>query len=136
MPIECGYDDRPMAGKGLILIVEDDAGTQLLIETLLKTDGYEVEAAGSVTVARQRLMDVTPDLILMDIELPDGDGLTLTAWIKRNGRTKSIPVVALTSYTRLEKRVAASEVGCAGFISKPIETSRFVKQVEGYLIAR
>ncbi len=124
-----------MAGKALILIVDDDAGTQLLIESLLKADGYEVEAAGSVSVARQRLMEVRPDLILMDIELPDGDGLALTAWIKRNPGTKSIPVVALTSHTRLEKRVAASEVGCAGFISKPIETIRFVMQIEGYLVA-
>jgi CheY-like chemotaxis protein len=125
-----------MAGKALVMVVDDDAGTQLLVESLLKTGGYEVEAAGTVSAARRRLMEIRPDLILMDIELPDGDGLTLTKWIKRNRRTKLIPVVAMTSHIRLEKRVAASESGCAGFISKPIETGRFVKQIEDYLAAR
>lgn len=125
-----------MAGKGLVLVVDDDACTQLLVGTLLKADGYDVEAAGTVSAARELLMKATPDLILMDIELPDGDGLTLTEWIKRNQRTKSIPVVAMTSHVKLEKRAAASGVGCAGFISKPIESRRFAKQVEGYLAAR
>jgi len=125
-----------MVGKALVLVVDDDSGTQLLVESLLTNEAYEVEVAGTVSTARQRLMEVTPDLILMDIELPDGNGLKLTEWIKRNHRTKSIPVVALTSHTSLEKRAAASEIGCAGFISKPIETRGFVKRVEGYLAAR
>jgi CheY-like chemotaxis protein len=123
-------------GKALILVVEDDAGTQLLVETLLKSDGYDVETAGTVSTARQLLMAVTPDLILMDIELPDGNGLALTGWIKGNRRTKSIPVVALTSHISLERRTAATAAGCAGFISKPITTGRFEKQVEGYLAVR
>jgi CheY-like chemotaxis protein len=121
--------------KTFVLVVDDDAATRLLVENLLNGDAYEVEAVGTISAARHRLTEVTPDLILMDIELPDGDGLKLTGWIKGNSRTKSIPVVALTSYTNLEKRTAASEVGCAGFISKPIETGRFVKRVEGYLAA-
>ena len=125
-----------VAPKALVFVVDDDAGSQLLVETLLESDGYGVESARTVSAARQRLLELTPDLILMDIELPDGNGLALTAWIKQNRRTSSIPVVALTSHVRLDQRTAASEAGCAGFISKPIGSSRFVKQVEAFLAAR
>ena len=121
---------------GLVLLVEDDPGTQELVEILLKSEGNGVELAGTVAEARQRLTEMTPDLVLMDIGLPDGDGISLTRWIKANATTRSIVVVALTGQVRLEQRVAASDAGCAGFISKPIDPMRFVKQVEGFLTHR
>jgi CheY-like chemotaxis protein len=92
-----------MTPRGSVLLVEDNAGTQAVIETLLEAAGHEVEAEGTVTAARQRLIEMRPDLILMDIGLPDGDGLALTSWIKKNERTKSIPVVALTGHVSLKK---------------------------------
>ena len=107
-----------------------------MFRTLLEKAGYEVKCAEDATEALNILANFRPDLILMDIELPDGNGLKLTQWIKGNGRTKSIPVVALTSHTSLEERVAASEIGCEGFISKPIDTRGFVRRVEAYLAAR
>lgn len=125
-----------MSTKGLLLLIDDDPSTQRLVERLLRDEGYDVDAAHTISEARQVLMHVTPDLILMDVELPDGNGLDLTAWIKRNQRTELIPVVVLTSHTSLENRVAAREAGCSGVMSKPIEPGRFVKRVEEYLAAR
>jgi CheY-like chemotaxis protein len=119
--------------RGVVLVVEDDPATQELVEILLKGEGYRVELAGTVAEARQRLTEMTPDLVLMDFGLPDGDGISLTRWIKASAVTRSIVVVALTGQVRLEQRVAASDAGCAGFISKPLEPTRFLKQVEGFL---
>jgi two-component system, cell cycle response regulator DivK len=120
----------------LVLVVDDDAGTRDLVAGILEPGGYEVATAGTVSAARLRLIEETPDLILMDLELPDGDGLTLTVWIKHNQRTKAIPVVALTGHVSLERRSAATDAGCAGFISKPINGGRFVQQVERYLASQ
>lgn len=128
-----GYDDHRVIGRSLVLVVDHDSGTGRLAEGLLEPEVYDVETAGTVSAARQRLMKVTPDLILIDIEPPDGDGLRLTEWIKRNQRTKFIPVIALMTHVSLERRVAATNAGCSGVVSKPIATGRFVKQVEGYL---
>ena len=132
----CTLDEHLMSAKGLVLVIDDDPSTQRLVERLLLDEGYDVEAADTIFVARQLLMQVTPDVILMDVELPDGNGLELTAWIKRNRRTELIPVIVLTSHTSLENRVAAREAGCSGVMSKPIEPGRFVKRVEEYLAAR
>ena len=119
-----------------VLIVDDSPTERHVLNDMLTKAGYEVVASDNGEDAILKAKTVKPDLILMDIELPDGNGLALTAWIKRNRRISSIPVVALTSHVRLDQRAAASEAGCAGFISKPIGGHRFVKQVEAYLAAR
>ena len=74
-----------------------------------------------------------PDLILMDIQLPGIDGLEATQMIKENQETRKIPVVALTSYAMPGDEFKAQEAGCAGYITKPINTRTFMESIRGYL---
>jgi len=114
-----------MSAKPLIFVVEDSPANQLLFRAVLEGAGYEVEVASTAAEARERLAAVSPALILMDVQLPGEDGLSLTRWLKFMHETSSIPVVALTASTRARDREAAMVAGCTGFISKPIDVSTF-----------
>ncbi|MGH3628698.1 MAG: response regulator, partial [Sciscionella sp.] len=82
----------------LILVVDDNPAGQLLVTTVLQLDGYQVEGAGSASEVLERLRIRTPDLILMDVQLPGQDGLSLTRQLKADPATASIRIVALTAY--------------------------------------
>jgi two-component system cell cycle response regulator DivK len=105
----------------LILVVDDNASNQLLVQAVLEPAGYRVEVASTANQALERLKTVTPILILMDLELPGKDGLSLTRLLKSMSPTAAIPVVAMTSHTSLQTRSDALQAGCAGFISKPLD---------------
>jgi CheY-like chemotaxis protein len=85
-------------------------------------EGFEVEVAGSTLEAEDAIARRAPDLILMDIQLPGEDGLSFTRKLKSRAETAPIPVVALTAHAMLGDRELALEAGCAGYISKPINT--------------
>src|SRR5205085_8949441 len=108
--------------KGLILVVEDNEANQMLVRAVLELEGYQVELADSATEAVEQLSRVRPDLILMDVQLPGEDGLSLTRRLKADPATSAIPVVALTAHAMNGDRESALEAGCAGYISKPIDT--------------
>ena len=122
-----------MSDSSLILIVEDNEANQLLARAVLELEGYEVRVAGSGPEAFDVLNECTPDLILMDVQLPGQDGLTITRLLKDNPATASIPVVALTAHAMTGDRQLAITAGCAGYISKPIETRTFASQVRHFL---
>ncbi len=122
-----------MNERALILVVEDNPTNQLLTSSVLEREGYKVELAGSSVEALERLAVHTPDLILMDVQLPGLDGLSLTRAIKAAPETASIPVVALTANAMTGDREQALAAGCAGYIPKPIDTRSFGKQVRGFL---
>src|SRR2546423_5979970 len=86
-----------MSNPPLILIVEDNAGSLLLATVMLETEGFQVAGAGSAADARDVLATETPDLILMDIQLPGMDSLEFTRELKAATDTAAIPVVALTA---------------------------------------
>ena len=121
-----------MTGKGLILVVEDNEANQMLVRAVLELEGYRVELAGSADEALEQLRDSPPDLILMDVQLPGEDGLSLTRRIKADPATCAIPVVALTAHAMTGDRELALNAGCAG--SKPIDTRTFGLQVTQYLV--
>ena len=123
-----------MTGKGLILVVEDNEANQMLVRAVLEMEGYRVELAGSADEALEQLRDSPPDLILMDVQLPGEDGLSLTRRIKADPATCAIPVVALTAHAMTGDRELALNAGCAGYISKPIDTRTFGLQVTQYLV--
>jgi len=77
-----------------------------------------------------------PDLILMDVQLPDLDGLTLTRMVRDNPSTSHITIVALTAYAMTGDREMALEMGCDGYISKPIDTKEFIRTVANFLESR
>jgi CheY-like chemotaxis protein len=117
----------------VILVVEDNSANQLLTLSLLERDGYEVELANTAAEALEHLSIRAPDLILMDIQLPGQDGLLLTRQLKQDPAISSIPIVALTAHAMAGDREKALAVGCAGYLSKPIDTRTFGAQIREFL---
>ena len=117
-----------MSGKR-ILLVEDNAVNRRLAQFLLKSQGYEVWEATSAPEAYAALKERRPDLILMDIQLPEVDGLTATRHLKADPATCDIPVVAVTSYARKGDEAKAFEAGCSGYVTKPIDKTQFLDTV-------
>lgn len=117
-----------------ILVIEDNELNMKLVRSLLKIGNYEMlealDAETGIKLTRKR----RPDLILMDIQLPGMDGLRATRIIKEDPDLKNIPIVAVTSYAMQGDDVKASEAGCAGYITKPINTKEFLKSIEQYLL--
>ena len=109
-----------------ILVVEDNNRNRRLLKILLESRGYEVIEAVTGEEAMKYLRDSNPDLILMDIQLPNVDGLELTRDIKSNPKTADIPIVAVTAYAMKGDRERILEAGCDGYISKPIDTRKLI----------
>ena len=121
-----------MAG-GKILVVEDNAVNRRLAEYLLRSTGYTVLEAATAREAFQRIQAHRPDLILMDLHLPEMDGLEATQRLKDDQATRHIPVVALTAYGMPGDRERALAAGCAGYITKPIDKATFLREVAAHL---
>jgi len=116
-----------------ILIVEDNPANQLLAVAVLERDGFEVRIAESGPDALRAIGESRPDLVLMDIQLPEMDGLSLTRILKADPATATIPVVAMSAHAMVTDRDQAIASGCAGFIAKPIDTRVFADQLRGFL---
>jgi len=122
-----------MKKPALILVVEDNVGSLMLATVLLETEGFEVAGAESAEEARTILATRTPDLILMDVQLPGIDGLEFTREIKADTATAAIPVIALTAHSMPSDESAARAAGCAGFISKPWTPESLSREVREFL---
>src|SRR6267378_2311755 len=122
-----------MTRTPLVLVVEDNEVNQLLTASVLGREGFEVDIAGTSEQALEHLRDRLPDLILMDIQLPGMDGLALTRRLKADPATANITVIALTAHAMSGDREQTLAAGCAGYISKPIDTRTFGSQVREFL---
>ena len=122
-----------MPSKATLLLVDDNLVNLKLFKILLDAAGFEVHTAVDADTVREALRQLKPDLILMDIQLPGTDGLTLTREIKANPGLRDIPVVALTAYAMKGDDERAIASGCIGYITKPIETTTFSETVAGFL---
>lgn len=116
----------------LILYVEDNLDNRILVRRILEAEGFQVEEASSGTEAFEKLKTITPDLILMDINLPEIDGYTLTSTLKSQ-LTPGIPIVALTANVMKGDREKTIEAGCDGYIQKPIDVDALPSQVWSFL---
>jgi two-component system, cell cycle response regulator DivK len=116
-----------------VLIVDDNDMNIQLADFVLSRAGFVVDSALTVNQALDRIAAVQPDLILMDIQMPDMDGLELTRHLKAQAATRDIAVVAFTAYamTGDEKKMLAA--GCKGYISKPIDVRLFADQVRSFI---
>ena len=124
-----------MAGE-TILVVEDNPLNLELISDILEAHGYRVQAATSGAEAIKMVDAEKPDLILMDIQLPGLDGLTITGMIKEKPGDHDLPIIALTAHAMRGDEEKAKEAGCDGYISKPIDTRAVPKTVRDFLDAR
>lgn len=119
--------------RGTILYVEDNPDNRMLVRRILLSEDYTVHEASSATEALEKLKTLRPDLILMDINMPEMDGYTLTAKIRELPRMGAIPIIALTANVMRGDREKSLEAGCDGYIQKPIDIDTFVPQMERFL---
>ena len=126
-----------MSDKKTILYVEDNPDNRSLIRRVLEAEGYQVVEAPNAESALNLLeKQGSPDLILMDINMPDMDGYTLTAKIKKMEKYKNIPIVAVTANVMRGDREKSLEAGCDGYIQKPIDIDTLAQQIERFITRR
>ncbi len=124
--------DHP-SNKKKILIVEDNELNMRLFNDLLEAQGYEIIQARQGIEALKQARKHLPDLILMDIQLPEISGLEVTKWIKEDEKLKTIPVIAVTAFAMKGDEQRIRESGCEGYISKPISIGSFLETVKKQL---
>jgi two-component system, cell cycle response regulator DivK len=113
----------------LVLVVEDYEDTRALLASFLREAGFRVQTANDGVGGSQKAVALKPDLIVMDLGLPALDGLAASRRLKRDERTRRIPVVAMTASGDESRRRRAAEAGCDGFLAKPCPPEAFMKGV-------
>jgi two-component system cell cycle response regulator DivK len=126
MPVE------PMTQK-TVLIVEDNELNMKLFHDLLDAHGYKTIQTADGMEALSLARAHRPDLILMDIQLPEVSGLEVTKWIKDDDELKMIPVIAVTAFAMKGDEEKIREGGCEAYISKPISVTHFLETVKRFL---
>jgi DNA-binding NtrC family response regulator len=116
---------------GEVLIVEDEANLSELMTDLLGSRSIGVVSATSIAGARERLEKHRPDLILLDVKLPDGDGIELLSDLRRSG--VQTPAIIITAFGTVERAAAAMRAGASDFLVKPFDNERFVAAVAAAL---
>ncbi len=116
-----------------VLIVEDNELNMKLFHDLLVALGYEAVCAGNGKEAMKLVREKRPDLILMDIQLPEVSGLEVTRWIKEDRDLRSIPIVAVTAFAMKGDEEKIRKGGCEAYLPKPINVPRFIETVQQFL---
>jgi len=116
-----------------VLIVEDNELNMKLFHDLLDAHGYDTLQTKDGMEALELARSHKPDLILMDIQLPEVSGLEITKWIKEDDQLKSIPVIAVTAFAMKGDEQKIRDGGCEAYISKPISVTHFLETVKHHL---
>jgi two-component system alkaline phosphatase synthesis response regulator PhoP len=116
-----------------VLVVEDDPDIVELIDHYLKAEGFEVEALGDGRQALERLRGGGHDVVILDLQLPGLDGLSLCAELRRDKRTRSLPVIMLTARGDEADRVVGLEVGADDYVVKPFSPKELVARVRALM---
>ena len=125
---------EPINGEAkTILVVEDNELNMKLFHDLLEAHGYNILQTKDGMEALRLAREHHPDLILMDIQLPEVSGLEVTKWIKEDEDLKSIPVIAITAFAMKGDEEKIREGGCEAYIAKPISVTSFLQTVQKYL---
>ena len=117
----------------LILYIEDNIPNRELVKRVLEVEGYEVLEAANGQIGLTLAMQRPPDLILMDINLPEMDGYTVTAQLRKISTLVKTPIVALTANVMRGDREKSLNAGCDGYIRKPVDIDKLPDQVATYL---
>lgn len=116
-----------------VLIVEDNELNMKLFNDLLVAHGYKTLQTADGMEALELARSHKPDLILMDIQLPEVSGLEVTKWIKEDDELKSIPVIAITAFAMKGDEQKIREGGCEAYLAKPITVSTFISTVQEFI---
>ncbi len=140
--MDLGFQDhvtsepQPMMGATMqktVLVVEDNELNMKLFNDLLEAHGYKVvqtrDGLSALEIARKHM----PDLILMDIQLPEVSGIEVTKWLKEDPDLKRIPVIAVTAFAMKGDEQKIREGGCEAYISKPISVVSFLQTIDKFL---
>jgi CheY-like chemotaxis protein len=119
--------------RPVILVVEDNFANQMLAQAVLELEGYVVRIASSSAEVRPSIQSQRPDLILMDIQLPGQDGLSIVRELKADPDTASIPVVALTAHAMTGDQKRILDAGCVAYIAKPFDVHQLAAQIEPFI---
>jgi len=116
-----------------VMVIEDNENNMYLMRFMLEKHGYKVIEARDGLTGVAMALEQQPDLILMDIQLPDINGLEATRRICKSDTAGKIPIIAVTSYAMVGDREKTLEAGCSGYIEKPINPETFMQELQKYL---
>ena len=116
-----------------VMIVEDNELNMKLFKDLIEASGYETIRTRNGLEALDLARAHKPDLILMDIQLPEVSGLEVTKWIKEDDKLHRIPIIAVTAFAMKGDEERIRQGGCEAYISKPISVASFVQTIKSYL---
>lgn len=116
-----------------ILIVDDDVDTLRLVGLMLQRQGYQISAAANGQQGLSKAVEDSPDLILLDVMMPDMDGYEVTRRLRQNPQTAKIPIIMFTAKTQLEDKVTGFEVGADDYLTKPTHPSELQAHVKALL---
>ncbi len=119
-----------------IMYVEDNPDNRILVRRILMSENYAILEAVNAADALNILKNARPDLILMDINMPDMDGYTLTTKIRSMPGFERIPILALTANVMRGDKEKTLEAGCDGYIQKPLDIDQLIREVERFLPRR
>lgn len=128
-----GAEEPSHPASKRILVVEDNELNMKLLNDVLEAHGYEVMSTGRGVEAVEWARQYLPDLILMDLQLPDLSGLDATRQLKGDPETRAIPVIAVTAFAMAGDEKRALEHGCDAYVAKPIILKDFLNLIAGYI---
>ena len=116
-----------------LLLIDDDTRLTTMVGDYLRRNGFEVETAGSLAAGRERLRARSYDALLLDLMLPDGDGLDLTRELRADPRTRRLPLLMLTARGEPADRIVGLELGADDYLPKPFEPRELLARVKALL---
>ncbi len=122
-----------MTEKTRILYIEDNPDNRLLVQRVLVAEGYDVIVAGNAREGLELAKNQKPNVVLVDINLPEVDGYTVTAQLRRMPHLARAPIIAITANVMKGDREKTLAAGCDGYIQKPIDIDHFPKQLARFI---
>lgn len=116
--------------KYKILVIEDEANIRSFMETVLESNNYQMISAGSCAMGKTMFLSHTPDLVILDLGLPDEDGLVFLEYVRRDS---AVPIIILSARTDEQDKVTALDMGANDYITKPFGTAELLARVRAAL---
>lgn len=121
--------------RGRIVYLEDNVDIQLLYSEYLRARGYDVECSSHPEPGLRIITEQPPDLILLDVQLPDIDGIEVMRRLKAQPRTAGIPICVISSYAMEQDKQKALDAGCDEYLVKPLSPAKLLERVEAFFRA-